>query len=981
MKYYWEEYKKLNEYGNNKFYEKWLNQLFFKAFNNKEHEIEGLPNEVKDSISGFPYLNGGLFTKNNNDFDEILIEDEKFKKIYDFFEKYNFTIKEDMPFENEVAVDPQMIGYVYESLANVADEIYDRKDMGIFYTPKVEVDFMCRRTLVEYLDKNLENIPKNEIYKFIFDDTTKKSKTEYFDENNKWNELKEVLDDLSVVDPACGSGAFLVGMLNVLTELYNIIYNKLNLNINSFQTKFKIIQRSLYGVDVMPWAIRAAELRLWLQLIIETNIPIEDLKANPLLPNLDLNLRIGDSLVQEMGSIKFTPRITRLPEKLSYKLKNLKMQKEKYFENSPTAEFKTTKDFCKQEVLLFKYIINHEIKEMKIMLSKIASTKQSSLFGNSNTMPINEDKIRKKDENRIKELKNEINNLKNIYEQLNNPESKPFIWAIDFAEIFGDKDGFDIVIGNPPYIEQEKISPPNKLKKEITSEDKKEYKKKCAELISKFYPEVKKVNLQSDYSIYFFFHGLNLLNKTGTFCFITSNSWLDASYGSILQEFLLKNIHIIAIYDNNSKRSFKHADINTTISLFGKTKEITTKIDVNYKSQLNSIAKFIMFKKPFEESINVKNLIDIENIDCEKANELKKLIKNRIENNEYNIFPIFQKNLLNDGWIYPDGKKEKNFNSGQYNGNKWNSKFLRAPKIFYKILEKGKFITVDEIGTIETYLNTGGADNFYFIDELENYNKYSSIENKEFKKTFKVESEFIKPLVKSSKELTKIMINKNIINSRILVINETKNVSNLKVKKYIKFGEEKKYNERSGTSNRSPWWKLPPQAKNGGELLFPRNYNDRLMVFYNPEKIISNRFFRFKTTESKKLAFLLNSTINYLMMEIYGKTSLGGGALELGKPEIRLLPLLNIEDFNLNDNSLLNRNICSVFDECGIDKLKPIRDQTPKAMDDRAKLDNIIFDALNLNEDERNEVYWSLCELVKQRLDKSQSVSRNKMEC
>ena len=156
----WSKYRELGRYNSNEFYEKWLKQVFLKAFNNRGNEILGLPDEVVRVVSNAPYLNGGLFRENGLDNLKILITDKMFQKILEFFDSYNFTIKEDMPLEAEVAVDPQMIGYVYESLANVAEEIYDRNDLGIFYTPRVEVDFMCRRSLVEYLSKNLAELPK-----------------------------------------------------------------------------------------------------------------------------------------------------------------------------------------------------------------------------------------------------------------------------------------------------------------------------------------------------------------------------------------------------------------------------------------------------------------------------------------------------------------------------------------------------------------------------------------------------------------------------------------------------------------------------------------------------------------------------------------------------------------------------------------------------------------------------------------------------
>ena len=247
--------------------------------------------------------------------------------------------------------------------------------------------------------------------------------------------------------------------------------------------------------------------------------------------------------------------------------------------------------------------------------------------------------------------------LERIKENLKNPEKKPFVWEIDFAEIFGDKGGFDIVIGNPPYVRQEKISPPNKTKAEVTLEDKRRYKEKLIESVKNRFPVIEKIDKKSDYYIYFYFHGLSLLNEKGVFCFITSNSWLDVEFGKDLQEFLLKYVPIIAIYDN-PKRSFEHADINTIIALFGapKIEEKSIeglKIERNTWPMLNHVAKFVMFKKPFEEVLTSENLIEIDRIDVKvKHKGLTDLVCNIINTKDFRVFPILQEDLLADGWEY-----------------------------------------------------------------------------------------------------------------------------------------------------------------------------------------------------------------------------------------------------------------------------------------------------------------------------------------
>lgn len=158
----------------------------------------------------------------------------------------------------------------------------------------------------------------------------------------------------------------------------------------------------------------------------------------------------------------------------------------------------------------------------------------------------------------IQKLEEELENIRESRAALKGARDKPFVWDIDFAEIFsGERNGFDIVIGNPPYVRQEKIAPPLMPKEKVTNEMKRLYKDKLENSIKAHFEGrlPKKLDKKSDLYVYFYFHGLALLNPKGTFCFITSNSWLDVGYGKNLQEFLLKNVHIKAIYDNSVKRS------------------------------------------------------------------------------------------------------------------------------------------------------------------------------------------------------------------------------------------------------------------------------------------------------------------------------------------------------------------------------------------------------------------------------------------
>jgi len=947
----WNSYKKLGKFKTNEFYEKWLKQIFLKAFNNRANEIKDLPDEVKRVILNAPYLNGGLFKEDDLDNLAVQINDSMFEEIFEFFESYNFTIKEDMPLESEVAVDPQMIGYVYESLANVADEIYDRNDLGIFYTPKVEVDFMCRRSLVEYFSKNLPEIPKEKFYHLLFDSFDEREDIEnWFTKENLWRKLEDALNNLSVVDPACGSGAFLVGMLNVVSDIYKLIYKYEGSSLTDFALKNRIIQYSLYGVDVMPWAIETAELRLWLQLIVETDFKKEELREHPLLPNLNLNLRVGDSLVQEIGGISFNIRTDNLKPQLKKKLEDLKQEKRKYYENSPTRKFKTPEEVKAEEIRLFEEIIDERIESLKTDIKTCENNikdakKQVKLSGEH----ITDEKKVKENEERIEIDKNEIEKLKNLKQHLNDPEKKPFVWDIDFAEIFGDKGGFDIVIGNPPYINHKKISPPNKEKKEVTDKDKLEYKDKLIKMLRTRFNLMKNLSRTNDYYIYFYFQGLSLLNKNGTLCFISSNAWLDVDYGKDLQEFLVKYVPIIGIYDS-PKRSFAHADINTVITLFG-APEVKHRSLNDWTSDMNegngaawpmikNIAKFVMFKKPFEEEMSAQNLISIENIKTKtKKNNIADLINNIVDETDYRVFSIVQEDLLEEGWEYPDcyDPKKGRFQGGGYVGDKWGGKYLRAPDIYYIIITKGQntFVKLGNIASIRTGVKEGG------------YSKYIR---------------------------SKLEINEENVGKYLPILKEVKEHNHLSITTCDSFiirdiNKFKKVIE----NRRSP-------------ILWMADRGPTHKCYFNPKRFpFSGNFIGIEPINeeiTESLLGYLNSTVCILISEVEGRRVFGGSALMFSKTDLEKLEVFDEKKLTLELSGCFNkikmREIKTIFEECGIDPNKPIREQEPKPLPDRAELDKIIFDEIGLTKEERKEVYWSICELVKQRLDKAQSLKGDK---
>ncbi|HYT46291.1 MAG TPA: Eco57I restriction-modification methylase domain-containing protein, partial [Methylomirabilota bacterium] len=375
-------------------------------------------------------------------------------------------------------------------------------------------------------------------------------------------------------------------------------------------------------------------------------------REDPLLPHLSFKVRSGDSLVQEVGGINLGRMETTkgLPPDLKNRLNKLKSDKQDYYHNYTERHPKSKQALEWEEFQLFRAILQHRIhikqEEQKKHLRTIEVLEgERALIGGE---PV----ITKKNEAEIviqkqliAEKEFECKQYQQALESLKLPKNVPFVWEIAFAEVFvEEKDrGFDIVIGNPPYVRQEQILDPRLPRiVAMTRESKQLYKTKLARSVYQAFTDffrynemkgtaIHKIDLKSDLYIYFYLYGLKLLNPKGTFCFITSNSWLDVGYGADLQEFLLKYCRIKMILDNQVKRSFSTADVNTVISLFSAPSEKPG------EEELNHIARFVMFKVTFEHILSADIFKQIEQT------------QERTATPEYRVYPIIQKALLEEG--------------------------------------------------------------------------------------------------------------------------------------------------------------------------------------------------------------------------------------------------------------------------------------------------------------------------------------------
>ncbi|WP_395092213.1 Eco57I restriction-modification methylase domain-containing protein [Armatimonas sp.] len=274
----WKVYQARDKRPGDSFYLSHLAPLFFAALN---QPYVGRNNPVLPSVVGdVPYLNGGLFEQTDDDRAAFTIEDAAFTKIMErLFSCYNFTVAESTPDDADVAVDPEMLGKVFEEL------VTGRHESGSYYTPRPVVQFMCREALKGYLTPCGAGI---------------ETLVDLHDASEITNHevVLSALRSVSVVDPACGSGAYLLGMLQELMALRLALFNAKRLDdASAYNRKLEIIQNSIYGVDLDQFAVNTARLRLWLSLVVEDGRnPLTDTGASVALPNLDFKIECGDSV-------------------------------------------------------------------------------------------------------------------------------------------------------------------------------------------------------------------------------------------------------------------------------------------------------------------------------------------------------------------------------------------------------------------------------------------------------------------------------------------------------------------------------------------------------------------------------------------------------------------------------------------------------------------------------------------------------------
>ncbi len=535
------------------FFKDKLQYLFYEALAKERDNVNSYYERFKCRI---PFLNGGLFEADydwrnaNITIPSTLFRNEEKNKsgdigtgVLDVFDRYNFTIKEDEPLDKEVAVDPEMLGKVFENMLDITE----RKSKGAFYTPREIVHYMCQESLIHYLDNALDGkVEKSDIETFIREGhfalendqrVAAKGETKTYKyqlpESIRQNAdlIDQKLSDIRICDPAIGSGAFPVGLLHELVNAMLVLKphfsdDYLGKKLKGFGIPFKesysesryiyrlkrhIIQESIYGVDIDASAIDIARLRLWLSLVVDE----DDLDPIETLPNLDYKIVCGNSLIG-------------MPETAMRNLqveKELEALKEKFYDITDETQKKT----LRQE-------INTKIRELLDSAEQFAGYKID------------------------------------------------FDFKLYFSEVWREKGGFDVVIGNPPY----KI----------------EYDTKLKAIFERLYHTFKRNN---DIYIAFFQNGLNQLNNFGSLNYITPNTFLNGDYFIEFRKQIAKSFSIIETIDFKSHNVFSDPTVFVSITHITNSPKVHQQKYSLYKGSL-PVSDFVEINKSdFEDSIIPKH--------------------------------------------------------------------------------------------------------------------------------------------------------------------------------------------------------------------------------------------------------------------------------------------------------------------------------------------------------------------------------------
>jgi len=637
-----------------------LNKLFFQVLAVKETERNDL---VKHKFKNIPYLNSSLFEPNDLEHKTIrisnledsfkipvwnstVLKDKTGKKIkgnlntlqylFNFLDAYDFSSEgaEEIQEENKTLINASVLGLIFEKINGYKD--------GSFFTPGFITMYMCRETIRRAVVQKF-NETKNWNCKTIND---------VYNKDIDIKEANRIINNLKICDPAVGSGHFLVSALNEIISIKNdlkILYDRAGKRLKEYQVevvndelvisdedgelfeynpkskesqriqetlfheKQTIIENCLFGVDINPNSVKICRLRLWIELL-KNAYYINGSDKLETLPNIDINIKCGNSLISRYN---LDSNIKKALKKSKWTIDSYRVAVMTYRNAQSKEEKRSMESLIEQIKNDFESEIAATDKRL-LKLNKLkgelfALTNQQQLFDQSRTEKASWNKKVKKYTDNIQTLENELEEIRTnkIYENA-------FEWRFEFPEVLnyeGDFIGFDVIIGNPPYISAN------------------EFKKTLGEIEYHFYKNIYETAKGTvDVYIYFFELGYKILKSNYNFCFISPNRYLSANYGIALRKFIIDNFEIVSIGDYSNVKVFAEASTYPIITLL---KKRNPSLEYNFTS-FTFIDEFKDFKHRYFHSDLLKYLNDsiLGFILSEKFEISKKVIDNSIPLNK-----------------------------------------------------------------------------------------------------------------------------------------------------------------------------------------------------------------------------------------------------------------------------------------------------------------------------------------------------------
>ena len=510
-----------NLFANSKYKETFVDDVLEPLFDDintrREDDLVSDP-KVGTNIK-VPYLNGGLFEYDDYDSTKFALPAKYMQNLLDFFASYNFTIDENDPDDAEIGVDPEMLGRIFENL------LEDNKDKGAFYTPKEIVRYMCRESLIAYIQTDIEDEEiKNRIREFVTThDISALKSSEVFKVDKK-------LRDVKICDPAIGSGAFPMGLLKELFDCRMAIEGSEE-GKTPAAIKKDIIQNSIYGVDIEKGAVDIARLRFWLALIVDEDHPHA-------LPNMDFKIMQGNSLLEQYEGVELSG--------MSFdEQRKKKGKKGDQIQFSIEFDEKGPLDNIQQYINDYYNTDNHD-KKVTLRNDINSSIK-----------------------NYILHLKGCTPDIQSKIQNLPIPNDKFFLWHIYFKEVF-DKGGFDIVIGNPPYITMTKNNTNNDLLKTYIDN----------------FVSIKKCYSKNIYTLFIEFGICNLLSPSGIISYIIPEGLFKTrSYEDCVS--VMNENGDVLFYSTFNSYVFENAVTGSLIFNFRKEKKNISPIHYDFDEKYN----------------------------------------------------------------------------------------------------------------------------------------------------------------------------------------------------------------------------------------------------------------------------------------------------------------------------------------------------------------------------------------------------------